>query len=239
MPLPQLLLTRPAPEAARLAAALQGRAEIVISPLMRIVPLDPPDLSGAAGLILTSPNALRAVPHLPALPCYVVGPRTAEAAEAAGGHVALVAEDAEALLAGLMARPPAGPLWHLRGEHARGDVAGGLRAAGMTVEERILYRQEATELSAAALDVLRGSRPVVLPLYSPRSAQIFLSAAPGVRAPLHLVALSPAVAEAAQAGGASWASVTVAARPEGDAMRRATEGRLDAVARLEAGRRGV
>lgn len=242
MPRPQLLLTRPEPEATKTAEALADRADIVISPLMRIVPGVPADLSGAAGLILTSPSAVRVMGRLPELPCHVVGSRTAEAARAAGGRVVHVAYDAGALVAAIRGAGPAGPLLHLRGEHARGGIAERLNAAGLETREAVIYRQEATGLSSDALALLRGDRPVVVPLYSPRSAALFAAAwgdevgAGG--APIHMVALSEAVTAAAGPPG-RFASTTLAARPESAGMLTTVKARLDAVARLEAGPRGV
>jgi hypothetical protein len=54
----------------------------------------------------------------------------------------------------------------------------------------------------------------------------------GGSAPIHVVALSPAVADAL--GSDRYETLTVCARPTASEMREAIMGRLDATARLEA-----
>ncbi|NAZ37802.1 uroporphyrinogen-III synthase [Rubellimicrobium sp. CFH 75288] len=222
---PVLLVTRPEPAARRFLEALRvlrgGRLpRAVLSPALRIRPLEVRLPLVPAGLILTSENGAARVPDfgLAGLPAWCVGPRTRAVAEQAGLGAREAGPDAEALVAALVAERPAGPLLHLRGEQARGDVVARLREAGLAAEEAVVYRQEALAPSAEARAVLEGTRPTVLPLFSPRSAAVV--AGWGSRAPLHLVAMSPAVAEAA--AGLPHRSLRLAARPDGEAMLRAT-----------------
>jgi uroporphyrinogen-III synthase len=90
-------------------------------------------------------------------------------------------------------------LIHLRGREARGDLAQRLSAAGVFTQERVVYAQDAQRLSDEAVSVLSGKAPVLVPLFSPRSAEILGTAWQGLatHAPLVVVAISQAVAEAA------------------------------------------
>ena len=65
--------------------------------------------------------------------------------------------------------------------------------------------------------MLAGIAPIIVPLFSPRTAQIFVAAAePITNAPLYVVALSAAVAWAL--GGLQVARLETAAQPTAEAM---------------------
>jgi len=200
---PRLIVTRPQPQAARFARALRrrfpGRARVMLSPVMEIVARPPPAaLHAAPALILTSENAVRAGGDaLPAgAAAHCVGSRTAAAARRAGLRVETRAETAEALIMRLLAAPPAGPLLWLRGEHGRVAIAERLRKAGREADEAVIYDQRARPLTPAARAVLNGTAPVILPLFSPRTARLVAAEAAQARAPLALAALSGAVTAA-------------------------------------------
>jgi uroporphyrinogen-III synthase len=129
---------------------------------------------------------------------YCVGDRTAQVAREAGFRVQSAQGDAEALLALILREKPQA-LIHLRGREARGDLAQRLSAAGVFTQERVVYAQDAQPLSDDAVAVLSGKAPVLVPLFSPRSAEILGAAWQGLttHAPLVVVAISQAVAEAA------------------------------------------
>lgn len=211
-PLP-ILLTRPEADARRLAARLAalGADRVESSPLLRIEPVGavPADVSA---LLLTSANAVAAVGALPrGVPTWVVGPRTAEMAARAGADVRGVAPEAAALIAMVPADAP--PLVHLRGSVTRGDVAGGLRARGLSVSEVVVYRQVPQPLSAAATALLAAG-PCLVPVYSPRSAALLGQACPPEgRGNLRLLALSDAVAKACPV--LPWGTSN---RPDGEGM---------------------
>lgn len=197
---PVILLTRPEASSRRMAALLAARfgdkVDFCISPLMDIA-LDPrlPDLDGIRTLIFTSVNGVAAYvgAHGPkALPCYTVGDATAHAAHEAGLRVTSAGGDAEALIARIIVDGAPGPMLHLRGAHARGEIAERLSAAGCPVSQAIVYSQNARPLSDAASVLLQGSRPVILPLFSPRSASL-LGHGPVV-APVYVIAMSRNVA---------------------------------------------
>lgn len=200
-----VLLTRPAAAgdrfAADLAAAFGDRIVTLSSPLIAPRFLTPDLPAGAAALILTSETGAEAAGRLraggAALPAraWCVGDRTASAARAAGFEGISAQGDADALVALILSRGERGPLLHLHGRETRGDVAARLAAAGVTATGVAVYAQEAQPLSPAARAALDGAGPVIVPLFSPRTAELFAATAPH-RAALWLAALSPAVAAA-------------------------------------------
>lgn len=228
MSAPVLLITRPAPDAAKTAREVADRIAVrtIVSPVVErsdtgaLWQGPPPD-----GLVLTSAGALATVASrtMPkGLPAWCVGDRTAEAARAAGFDAHSAAGDAEALVALILAASPGGQLLHLHGAQSRGDVAGRLAAAGQVCASLVVYRQEARALSDEARKALAGDEPVVLPLFSPFSARTVTDQGP-FAAPLHLISLSPAVARVAPPGAETALTLPT---PDGDAMIAAIIGKL-------------
>lgn len=225
---PVLLITRPEPGASRFAAAAAARwgegLRIVVSPLMAPVWLNPPMpralASGTArGLVFTSAAGVeglaRLVPGL-RLPAFCVGAATARAAAAAGHAAEVAGPDAAALVAALAARRPPGPLVHARGAETRGDVAARLVAAGVPVEEAVVYDQVPRPLTDAARTALAGGAPVIAPLFSPRSARLLAAAAADAAAPILLAAISPVALAAA--GGLAARKALVADSPDAESL---------------------
>lgn len=231
---PILLLTRPEPQSRRFASEVRERVDaldVLVAPVLDIrqiafrAPAEAP-----AGLIFTSENgveAFSAQSDLRALPVWCVGARTADAARARGfDDVTSAADDggdAEGLLRLLLRQRPEGRLLHLRGAHARGDLAPRLTAAGIPCDATVVYDQVALPLSDTALRCLRGQRPVILPLFSPRTALLCARNAETSTTALWPVAISAAAAKA-------WQDIrpeepVIAARPDSAAM-------LDALAGL-------
>lgn len=205
-----LAVLRPAPgneaTARRIEAA--GHAAIRL-PLFEVValPWTPPDPAVHDALVLTSANAIRhagaALVNYTALPVYAVGEATAAAAHAAGLAVAAVGEDGvEALL-------------------ARAHDAGARRALHLAGRERshaellpvtatvAVYASE--PLPAPALSKLAGS----VALVHSRRAALRLADLVSDRAGIAVAALSQTVAQAA---GAGWRAVAVAAAPTDAAL---------------------
>ena len=222
-PSPVLIITRPGGAGQRFADrvrdAFGGPVDIILSPLMRIEPCatDLPDVA-PSGVILTSANAVPAVARL-GIPkgtvAWCVGSHTARAAQDAGLEIRDAGGDAEALLEMILAHRPAGRLLHLRGEVSRGDVADRLSAGGIPCDERVVYRQIAQDLSNRAKEALSGGRPVVIPLFSPRTADILCEQGP-FRAPVHIIAMSGAVAARLDPLGVSGRAIVD--RPDLEAM---------------------
>jgi uroporphyrinogen-III synthase len=234
---PTVLITRPDAPGARLAEALAARlgagAAILRAPLMEtrfLAPALPGDLTEgrARGLVFTAESGVAGFARLwprRDLTAWCVGPRTAEAAAAAGWQARALGGDAVGLAAALVAEGVAGPLVHPQGAHVTAALGTLLAKAGPALVPVVVYEQVALPLSQAARALLAGTAPVVVPLFSPRSARLFVAAAGGVRAPLLVAAISAAAADPAQS--LAPARLVIAAQPDGPAM-------IDAVADLVA-----
>lgn len=215
--MPILLITRPKNDAVRLARAVTLAmgipVQVVIAPLMRIVPVAVAGLTDLAHVIFTSANGVAQADDVPrSAVAWCVGTRTAAAAKEAGFVVKVGGGDAGQLLELLLDAAPQGKIAHIRGKHARGGIAEGLNAAGIDCIDAVAYDQVAEPLNDVALDVLRGDVPIVAPLFSPRTAALLMKNVPS-GAPLHVVAMSGAVADVV-----GPITVTVAEKPEGAAM---------------------
>ena len=241
---PVVLLTRPAPQSQRFAQALQARlpsVQVIVSPLMQTEWLHPPLPSIAFGaLILTSETGAEAAGRLRAtgspLPetAFCVGPRTSDTARAAGFQAISADGDVHALAALIRAAHPQGPLLHIRGEDVAGNLSETLTLGGIETHSAILYAQRPCPLSPAALTLLQAEGPVLVPLFSPRSAQILAQALPPeAKAPLWIVAISQAAATAAPA--LTPARLAVAPHPDGGNMLQTVLQMLSADANLESG----
>ena len=213
---PVLLLTRPEPASRRFAAeAAYLGLQTIISPVLRIVPVahEGARLAQARGLVFTSIHAVPAAGAGRGRPAICVGPATAQAARAAGFDVTEGPGDAARMMP-LLEGLGAGWL-HPHGAH----VARPLPVPGMVV-----YDQLPQPLTEAALKALAGRGPVILPLFSPRSARLLSLRAAEARAPLWLVPISPAA-------GAEWraaqARLAVAPTPDAAGILRAISTLLD------------
>ncbi|MCX7286735.1 MAG: uroporphyrinogen-III synthase [Rhodobacterales bacterium] len=227
-----VLISRPLAEgqafAASLSLRLGDRVRALVSPLMAVEYLSPDLPAGPfAAVIFTSAAGVAAAERLQSdLPsrAFCVGAKTAEQARSAGFSAVSADGDADALTELVLAANPGGRLLHLRGMDTRGEVAEKLNSAGIETESRVVYRQTAQPLAPEARALLQNDGPVVVPLFSPRSARLFADAFPeDARAGLYLVAMSPAVADVAAA--LPHRALVVALRPDAKAM-------LDAVAKV-------
>lgn len=232
--MPAILLTRPADAAARFAEKLRARlgdVPIVISPLLRIEWRQAPLPGGTP--IFTSPNGVEGFLRAGGVArgaCWCVGEATARAARAAGFAARASGGDAAALTADILASGETGPFAHLRGVHIAADLAATLRESGCVVEEAVVYDQIAQNLSDEALALLNGGNPVVLPLFSPRTAGQFAREHRGA-APLFVATMSAAVSKAL--GPFEPVRICQAARPDAAAMADAAERLFAAALHLE------
>jgi uroporphyrinogen-III synthase len=221
---PAVLITRPEAQSRALAAELAAEGwRPLVWPLLTIAPLGRPDFAGAQAALFTSANAARLAEGAP-IPALCVGAATARAAR--GFAETVVAEgDAAALAALARARldPAAGPLVFARGADVSADLAGALRAAGFAVREQVVY--EARPADAAPPEVagaLAGGGLAAALFYSARTAEAFARLAGPWRAALGgAAAVAISAAAAAPLGGAGFARVLTAARPDDAAMRAA------------------
>ena len=222
-----LLLTRPevqgADFAARLLSEFGDRVAIIKTPLLTprffapVLPHGP-----FSAMILTSQTGVEGYVrlglalHLPK-EVFCVGERTARAACAAQLMPVAVAKDAASLIAQISALKPKGALLHLRGRETRGDICNLLISAGIETVDVVIYGQDPLPFNNAATKTLNGNRPVLVPLFSPRTAVLFTAGLSQitVNSPLFVAAMSDEVALAA---GALGAQIKIAKQPDAAAM---------------------
>ena len=234
--LPPVLLTRPAAQSARFAQVLKSRfsgIEVLVAPLIApeyLLPSLPQRLF--AGVIFTSETGVEGfrrlkrdgAPQQPGI-AFCVGGRTAEAARQAGFEAWSADGDVHALEALIRASAPTGPLLHIRGEDAAGDLVGALKKAGIETESLVVYAQRPQPLPSEARALLAATGRVILPLFSPRTARIFVDACREVplNAALLVAVISQNAADALE--DLPVTALQIAATPDAAGME-------DAIARL-------
>ncbi len=210
----RILITRPEEDAAALAETLTGLGhQVQLEPLLSVRLREDAalDVTGAQALLFTSANGVRAAAMLTGergLPALCVGDATARAARDAGFRTVKSAagdvHDLAALVRGA-SRPYAGPLVHVAGTVAAGDLASDLAASGFEVRRAVVYEAVAAErFSEATHAAIKGRRIDAVTLFSPRTARTFarIVQEAGLGAMLDtvdLLCLSAAVAEALDA----------------------------------------
>ncbi|HTS40104.1 MAG TPA: uroporphyrinogen-III synthase [Xanthobacteraceae bacterium] len=226
----RLLITRPAEDGERSAAALRARGhQVLLAPLLRIEPIADVDLGATdyAAILMSSANAARAIaPHprmrdLMTRPVLAVGASTARAARTAGfldvqsadGNARDLGRLAAARFSGSRA-----PLLYLTGDERARDLADDL--PNVPVRTVVVYR--AVKIAALPPNVrdalLAGNLDGVLH-FSLRSAEAFVACtkAAGLldkALALFHYCLSPRVAGAL----AGAADIRIAARPDEAAL---------------------
>ncbi|MBC9247318.1 uroporphyrinogen-III synthase [Paracoccus sp. 11-3] len=202
---PTLLLTRPYADSQRFAAMLpEWRA--IISPILEIVPVahDVDVVRSAQGLVFTSGHAIASAGAGRGRLAICVGPRTGQLARRAGFKVVEGNGFAESLLPLIAAAEI--PLLHPHGRHL---------ARELPVKNVVVYDQLPLALTGAARDLLAVTDPVVVPLFSPRSARILGQQVSHAQAPLWPVAISRA---AMDAWNAPAVARNIASEPSSRAM---------------------
>lgn len=228
-----VLVTRPQAEAEAFAATLSERfgAQVrpVVTPLLAPTYLRPELPSADYGaVIFTSAHAVEGARRLGGpLPrtAWCVGRKTAAVAAAAGFHPISADGDVDALATLLLADPPNGRILYSRGVDTTGNLLEILNNNGVTTDVAIVYRQDPLPLSDEAMTHLQTPGAVIVPLFSARTAQIFLSALPEpLRARLHVAAMSSAVARVVERVPLS--ALSVARTPDAPGMLGAVESLL-------------
>lgn len=217
----RVLVTRPEPGASATAARLAAMGhEAILAPSLSIRPLPVHMPDGPAALIITSGQAVPALPqHLCAVPVFCVGDATAGLLRAAGfARVESAGGDAEDLLRLVVSRRLAGMHVMAVGERHGISLARRLRAAGVSVVRRKVYAARPIRAMPPAASVAMAAGEVAAVLfYSAESARAFTRMAPPGTAAITAYALSPAVATALD--GLPWAAIRVALAPsEADLM---------------------
>ena len=230
LPMAILVLTRPLEASLRFLAQVEEQAGLevrsIISPLFEVVEMSAVVETSGKELVLTSANGVSGAKRLGferGSKAYCVGARTAEVAELAGFDAISAEGNADDLVRLIADERSTQTLVHVHGEHTRGNVAERLNELGFHCESVTTYRQVICPPSEALINALHGNDPLLVPLFSPRSALIF-GLAEDIRAPLHVIAMSQAVAAEVSDLGAD--TVRVVENPETQAMVAATCHRL-------------
>jgi uroporphyrinogen-III synthase len=210
----RLFILRPEPGASQTLARAEALGlDAVCHPLFETVAVDwdAPDSAKFTAVMMTSANAallggasLALYRHLPV---FAVGDATAAAATAAGFLSVVSGEKDIARLLAHIATLGKHRLLHLSGE----DVTA-FDPIGIEIERRIVYAAHSLAPSPELQEALAAGGIALI--HSPRAAAR-LAELVDLRTNLSLVAISAAAAEAA---GAGWARVAVAAHPRDGAM---------------------
>ena len=215
-----LLVVRPEPgNAATVAAARALGLTAWGEPLFRVAPTawNPPPALEFDAVLIGSANALRhggeALASYTALPAYVVGEATAEAARDAGFSVAAVGAGGLQDLIARLAHDNRRQVLRLAGaEHVA--LA---HPANIALVTAVVYEAQAQPMTAACATLL-GQGAVAL-LHSAAAARHFAAECERLgidRSVILLACLGPRIADAAGARG--WASVASAPRPDDTAL---------------------
>ncbi|MEO0667779.1 MAG: uroporphyrinogen-III synthase [Pseudomonadota bacterium] len=211
-----------------LPEALADCVDAILTPLLRIEPTGVDvSLAPSDAVIFSSGNGVRFAPDGAGRVAYCVGPATTRAALDRGWAARQSGDTAEALAHELVQNPLDQRLIHLSGTHTRGDILGRLRAAGADVHRVALYDQQTCDLTDAARRALGGDRPVLVPLFSPRTATHFFAQLPALERAV-LLGLSDTVA--ACAPDQLRETVIVSAAPNAPAMIKALQETVDRLA---------
>ncbi len=228
---PIVLLTRPAAQAAEFGQSLGENANVLISPMLEIRPIEfAVDIDQYTALLFASRNAVMAAARcldLSGKMAITVGERTAQAARQMGMSAMAANGGADGLISVARQTYPDGKLLFFRGRHTRGQVAETLISLGIDTDFVVSYEQIPLKLNADAQTALRGDRSVLLPLFSPRTTDILSSEVLRCRprAPMELIAMSQEIL-------AAWAGpepvvTSIASERTSAAMKQMILGRIE------------
>lgn len=239
---PTLLLTRPETSSRRflreVRQALGAQWRAVISPLMETRFFDAA-LPDHAVIVFTSETAIRAVERLSderSATAWCVGPRTERAARNAGYRTMSGPGAARELAAAIVAAKPRGTVFCPVATDQAFDMAKALEHAGIDTISACLYTQVPQPPNAEALALLAAPEPVILPLFSARSAELAVAAFADHTAPLRVAAISAEVARRAQ--GLRPERTAVAPSPDAAGLIFALAALVDPPSRVEGARSG-
>ena len=188
----RILLTRPEADARKSAQALGAEGfDTLITPLFEIAPTgEAKPVGDFTALLATSAHAFDTLTSdLSSLPLYVVGERTAEAAQRKGFHVAQIAADGENLAR--MIGQGAMHFLYLAGRERRPELEAQLTQQGHHVTPWIVYEtKSAQQFPAQAQAALAAGRIDAVLHFSTRSAALYRQLAQ--RAGIEPQALAPA-----------------------------------------------
>lgn len=223
----RVLITRPEPGASETACRITALGFTpLLAPLQAIEPVTPrlPDPRRVAGLVLTSGNAIAAIPPAwHAVPVWAVGGATARRARGAGFSEVGSADGDATALADLIAQsvPPA-TLLLATGQGVGGPIAAMLRERGFRVIRRVVYRARAADrLPDSVIQALTSGPSVTVLFFSAEAARVFVrlltgAGLAGVTARHEAVSISRSASVALE--GLRWRATRVSPTPNQDAM---------------------
>lgn len=233
-PIPLTLLTRPEPEVHALAAVLEEAGiPALVNPLLRILPVDHAFITArpATALVFSSSKAVQYgnfPPEAFAMPVFVVGEKTAQTARLRGFvNIHTGPRDAAGLATLIAQTHTAQPqlfseLIYVRGEDVSYDLSAALQEQGFAIKEQIVYQAVPEgQFAPATLTAFAQERLRLVPFYSGRTAQIFmtLAAEAGLEKTLktmRALCISHTVLECVRP--ALWYKTYTAPQPQGGAM---------------------
>jgi len=218
---PKIILTRPEPGLSKFSVQLAQEVPSAqqYCEALQVIDFKPyqGDLARYSGFVFTSSNGVRAAKRwdLPPRLGFGVGQVTTELARSYCDPVYDGGSDVEALIALIKSMMPDGPLLHIRGRVSVGNLATRLSEHGIETHEAIGYQQNVCTPSDVLIQLLQGGKPMILPLFSPKSAEILKTLSTN-REHWHVIAMSQAVAEIFDANKV-W-KLEIARKPNGAAM---------------------
>ncbi len=197
--------------------------DIKIEPVLKVVPyskwIAP---SSDKTLIFSSSNAVRcAAENLE--PTYYrafcIGQYTTQCAQSFGFDASYAGQSVQDFL--IHFAPKEKSFVHLRGEHTTTDLRVHLQGIGCEAESIIVYDQVELKWPNKTVEYLVGGTPVVLPLFSSRSAEIVCNQ--GMNWGKHIaIAISPVVAKVCDEAG--FGKTVIAEVPNAEEMLKLTAG---------------
>ena len=219
-----LLLTRPLGGNERFCLKIKHllySCEILDNPIQRIDFL--PSLSKInknSVLIFTSANGLRAAKkhNLINKKCFVVGANTKKIAVSFGYDVLGFSKDQENLLKLIKSKKPTESMVHIRGKHTVGNLCDALKRNQFSCLDIIGYNQEPLKIKKQNLQKIHSGRPVILPIFSSRSAELLQSNLDLTG--FNVIAISEAVAKIVT--GVELGELVISKKPDLNSMQEAT-----------------
>ena len=219
-----LLLTRPLGGNERFCLKIKHllySCEILDNPIQRIDFL--PSLSKVnknSVLIFTSANGLRAAKkhNLINKKCFVVGANTKKIAVSFGYDVLGFSKDQENLLKLIKSKKPTESMVHIRGKHTVGNLCDALKRNQFSCLDIIGYNQEPLKIKKQNLQKIHSGRPVILPIFSSRSAELLQSNLDLTG--FNVIAISEAVAKIVT--GVELGGLVISKKPDLNSMQEAT-----------------
>ena len=219
-----LLLTRPLGGNERFCLKIKHllySCEILDNPIQKIDFL--PSLSKVnknSVLIFTSANGLRAAKKQNLLnkKCFVVGANTKKIAVSFGYDVLGFSKDQENLLKLIKSKKPTESMVHIRGNHTVGNLCDALKRSQFSCLDIIGYNQEPLKIKKQNLQKIHSGRPVILPIFSSRSAELLQSNLDLTG--FNVIAISEAVAKIVT--GVELGKLVISKKPDLSSMQEAT-----------------